>query len=65
MAESGLAGPKLTQVLDFVIFGGGQFRTLVFFWILAHKEIRGDKKAETPFMVNLSTFLHFVYFSPL
>jgi hypothetical protein len=49
MAESEWAGPKLTQVLDSVIFGGGQLRTKVLFWILAHKEIRGGKKAETPF----------------
>ena len=48
----GLATPKLTrfvdsaifwgwQVLDFVISEGGQFWTLFFFWILAHREIWG------------------------
>ena len=47
-----LATPKLTrvgdsaiflgwQVLDLVISEGGQFRTLFFFWILAHREILG------------------------
>ena len=29
------------QVLNLVISEGGQFRTLVFFWILAHREIWG------------------------
>lgn len=58
MAESEFAAPKLTQVLDSVILGVASSGLR----ILAHKEIRGDKKAETPFMINLSTFLHFSIF---
>ena len=59
MTEFWFAAPTLTQVLDSVIFGGGQLRTKVLFWILAHKEIRGGKKAETPFNDQ------FVNYSPL
>ena len=75
MAESEFAAPKLTQVLDSVIFRGLRTQGTQGglrgdsgdsgdsgLRILAHKEIRGDKKAETPFMINLSTFLHFSIF---
>ena len=35
------------QVLDFTTFGGGQFRTLLFFWILAHSDLIGRQSSQT------------------
>ena len=55
MAESEFAAPKLTQVLDswgWPVQDSG-------LRILAHKEIRGEKEAETPFNDQ------FVNYSPL
>ena len=62
-----LASPKLTrvgdsaifwgwQVLDLVISEGGKFRTLFFFWLLAHREIWGWQEGSNTLYIPENVF---------
>ena len=64
MAESEFAAPKLTQVLDSVIFGGGQFRTQDSgFWHI--RKLGVTRRLKHPLWSICPLFSILVYFSPL